>query len=155
MLRSLIHFGLAALLVIAPALCCCTVRLLAGQLTPFPRPNPTCPACPPSEPALESCCQAGETAGRDADPKQHSKHPKPISPQHCDMCFVQPDAIPPESAPEITDPQPMGERIPIALLGLTALPIEHLGLLGGLDPPERAGVDPRFDSLFMRHVLRC
>jgi hypothetical protein len=71
------------------------------------------------------------------------------------MCFVQPDAIPPESAPEVTDPQPMGELIPIALLGLTALPPEHLGLLGGLDSPERAGVDPRFDSLFMRHVLRC
>ena len=71
------------------------------------------------------------------------------------MCFVQPDAIPPESAPEVTDPQPMGELIPIALLGLTALPLEHLGLLGGFDSRERAGVDPRFDSLFMRHVLRC
>ena len=155
MIRSLIHVGLAALLVIAPALCCCTVRFLAGQLTPSPPPNHTCPACPPSEPALPSCCQAAETARREADQKQHTKHPKPISPQHCDMCFAQLDAIPPESAPEVTDPQPMGEPIPIALLGLTALSPEHLGLLGGLDPSERAGVDPRFDSLFMRHVLRC
>jgi hypothetical protein len=40
-------------------------------------------------------------------------------------------------------------------LGLTAIPPEHLGLIGGLDPSVRAGVDVRSDALFVRHVLRC
>ena len=71
------------------------------------------------------------------------------------MCFAKTDAIPPESPPTVSDPEPTGVLIPIALLGLTALPPEHLGLVGGLNSPERAGVDVRSDSLFVRHVLRC
>jgi hypothetical protein len=73
----------------------------------------------------------------------------------CNACFAKTEAIPPESAPTVADPEPTGEMIPLTLLGLTDIPPEHLGLLGGLDPPERAGVDMRTDSLFIRHVLRC
>jgi hypothetical protein len=47
------------------------------------------------------------------------------------------------------------EFLPVACLGRASLPVEHLGLLGGLDPPERAGVDTRYQALFVRHVLRC
>jgi hypothetical protein len=43
----------------------------------------------------------------------------------------------------------------VPVLAPAAVAPEHLGLLGGLDPPERAGVDARSEALLARHVLRC
>jgi len=164
MLRLLIHVGLAAHLAIAPALCCCGVRLFAAQLAASPTKR-SGPECPRPEPAVPSCCHATtvstprgccreeESTGRNSENAPHpSKAP---SPDRCEMCFLRTDAVPPETCPVVDDRQPTGERIPVALIGLAALPPEHLGLLGGLDPPERAGVDARSNSLFLRHVMRC
>jgi hypothetical protein len=55
----------------------------------------------------------------------------------------------------IAPPEFTGELLPVAFLVSVAIPFEHLGLLGGLDPPERAGVDTRSEALFSRHVMRC
>lgn len=164
-MHVVIHFGLAALLVIAPALCCCNVRLLAGLLTNSSTPDSPCPVCPQPEPVLpscchsakpvakKSCCQASESAKNNAQQQPKPATPKP---ERCDFCFGEkPNATPPKGAPSVASPEPTGELIPVSLLGFTALPIEQLGLVGGLDPPERAGVDTRFESLFTRHVLRC
>jgi len=100
----------------------------------------------------KSCCHTSEPAKSDAQ-----QQPKPATPKpgRCDFCGEKPNATPPKPIPSVAAPEPTGELIPVALLGLTALPLEHLGLLGGLNPAERAGVDTRSESLFARHVLRC
>ena len=66
-----------------------------------------------------------------------------------------PDATLPDTLPAVSDPEPTGERPPAAVPGPAAVPPEPLGLVGGLGPPERAGVDARSEALFARHVLRC
>jgi hypothetical protein len=48
-----------------------------------------------------------------------------------------------------------GEVVSLAWFGIVNFSSEHLGLLGGLEPPERAGVDTRSAALFDRHVMRC
>jgi hypothetical protein len=73
----------------------------------------------------------------------------------CKCCGDRPDANLPEAAPAVPAPEPTGELVPLAVLGLAGIPPEHLGLIGGLDPPERAGVDTRSAVLLDRHVLRC
>jgi hypothetical protein len=168
MLRALVHVGLAALLVIAPALCCCNVRLIAGQFIAPSTPNGSCPASPEPDPGLpsscchtakavaqkKSCCHDSQPSRSDAPKPQNQS--RPTAPQHrCDFCCAKPSATPPKNLTAVAAPEPTGELIPVALLGLTALPPEHLVLLGGLDPPEWAGVDCRSESLFARHVLRC
>jgi hypothetical protein len=79
----------------------------------------------------------------------------PVSPGRCDVCFATTDAIPPESPPTVSDPEPTGELLTVAWLGLSAIPPEHLGLVGALQAPRGPGVDVRSDSLFVRHTLRC
>jgi hypothetical protein len=159
MLRALTHVGLAAVVVIAPALCCCNVRLLAA---PFRAPA-ECPARPGSEPAAPACCQFVEPAGtagccHDEAPAKPDA-PKPLKPaapkkERCHLCFGKPDATPPRAGGSAVDaPEPAAEFVPVALLGLTALPPEHLGLL--VEPSGRAGVDVRSEVLDSRHVLRC
>ena len=65
------------------------------------------------------------------------------------------EATPPEGT-ILPDPlEWTGELLPLALLGIVDITPEHLGLIGGLQPPERAGVDTRTAALFERHVLRC
>jgi hypothetical protein len=164
MLRPVIHAGLAALLVIAPALCCCNVRLLGAQLASRPAKQPYS-TCPQPEPVVPSCCHAPASttprscceaeASSSPNSGQLPNHSKEPLRERCEMCSAKTDAIPPETDPVVGGREPAGEKIPIALLGLTALPVEHLALVGGLDPPERAGEDVRTDSLFLRHVLRC
>ena len=165
MLRPAIHFGLAALLVIAPAFCCCNVRLIAGLFSNSSTRDSTCPVCPQPEPALpscchfakpiakKSCCQANESATNDVRQQPMPEKPKP---ERCDFCFAEkPNATPPKGVPSVAAPEPTGELVPLAVFCLMALPPEHLGLLGDLDPPERAGVDTLSESLFTRHVVRC
>ena len=162
--RAWFHVGLAALLVIAPALCCCNVRLLAGLCA-------TATASPPSRPAesttappscchavrpvpQSSCCNSQARLQSDAPKSQNS--PEPAAPKHrCDFCGEKPSATPPKNLSAVSAPEPTGELIPVALLGLTALPPEHLVLLAGLEPSGWAGVNTRSESLFARHVLRC
>jgi hypothetical protein len=64
-------------------------------------------------------------------------------------------AIAPEKSPQVNPLTWTGELVPLALLGIVDFTPEHLGLVGGLEPPERAGVDARSSALFDRHVLRC
>lgn len=166
LLRALIHVGLAALLVIAPALCCCNVRLIAGQFTAASASNSANPPRLQPEPALPSCCHelkpvvkkscCHESDSSNSNTQKPENQPKPAAPQQrCDFCCEKPNATPPKNLSAVAAPEPTGELIPISLLGLTALPPEHLVLLLGLESPERAGVDTRSDCLFARHVLRC
>ena len=179
-MRALVHIGLAALLVVAPALCCCNLGLLtrhagaatrgcpsceSADLPAAPQPADPKPACcqsqlQPERPGKMSCCGAVETPADPAPRHDHGANapakPQPTPfPGKCQCCGERPAATSPEAAPAVADPEPTGERLPLAVLRLTALPPEHLGLLGGLRPPERAGVDARSESLFSRHVLRC
>ena len=117
----------------------------------------TCPACPEPEPALPSCCHPPQRVvqfscchvSEAAQPDSRAQHQPPATPQpRCDFCVEKSVATPPESGPSLESPQPTGELIPVALLGLTTLPLEHLGLLGGLDPHEWTGVDTRSECLF-------
>lgn len=167
MLRALVHVGLAALLVIAPALCCCNVRLLAGQFSAASASNSANPPRLEHEPALpscchelkpvaeKSCCHEGDSSKSNTQKPQNQ--PKPTAPnQHrCDFCTAKPSATQPKNLSAVAAPEPTGELIPISLLGLTALPPEHLVLLVGLESPDRGGVDTRSECLFARHVLRC
>jgi len=158
-MRALIHVGLAALVVIAPALCCCNLHYIVGSVAAS---HASCPATPQSEsippivaeppscchhevtPAKE-CCPANKPPERQADPK-----PKP----QCPAC-ERADTLPPQPTPEIAAAEPTGKLLLDVFRVQTGIPLEHLALIGGLDPPERAGVDTRYESLFLRHVLRC
>ena len=162
---ALVHIGLSALLVIAPALCCCNVRLLARQLAPAQPSGGNCPICPEPQPAVPPCCQSAKPVAKkscchdlESKPSGSQNQPEPAKPKpdRCDFCFGEkPNATPPKTLAANERPEPTGELIPIALLALAVLPSVHLGLQGGLDPPEGAGVDARWESLFTRHVLRC
>jgi len=165
-MRFLVHIGLAILLVIAPTLCCCSVRTaLARVAAPSPPRLPTsstppaksgpveascCQATPVAHPVAKSCCHTELAA------KNHIPAPKPTAPppSKCVCCVKQPDATPPQLATVPATLLP-GDFVPVELLALVAIPPEHLGLLGGLDPPEHAGVDTRSEALFARHVMRC
>jgi hypothetical protein len=65
------------------------------------------------------------------------------------------DATPPEGGALLAPLEWTGELVPLALLGIVDISPEHFGLLSGLLPPERAGVDTRSAALFERHVMRC
>jgi hypothetical protein len=160
-MRARVHVGLAVLLVIAPALCCCSVRTLTGLVVASvalpgcpscaddqaPPPAPSCCHSEKAKPAKKSCCQQA-APGKKPEPKP--------APQPGTCCLDQrPDAAPPEAGPTVADPQPTGELLPLTHVGLADVSPEHLGLVGGLDPPERAGVDTRSAALFDRHTLRC
>jgi hypothetical protein len=169
MLRAVVHVGLSALLVIAPALCCCNVRLLAGAAVaspvqtpasaPAPQPAPLPSCChtekPVPKPAKKaSCCHDAGPASADTKSVPQPA-PKPAKPSRCDCCGERPAATPPEGAPSVAAPEPTGELVPLALVGLADISPEHLGLSGGLEPSGRTGVDTRSAALFERHVLRC
>lgn len=152
-MRAWAQSGLAALLVLAPALCCCSVRGLVGLVTESAAPpaRPSCPE-PVAEPTKKSCCHDAEPAS----PAPKPAHPAPPAGiPDCKCLGERLDATAPEAAPTVAEPEPTGELLPSASAVPAAVAPEHLGLLGGLDPPERAGVDARSDALFSRHVLRC
>jgi hypothetical protein len=65
------------------------------------------------------------------------------------------DSAPPTPASKLAPHEWTGELVTLALIGIVDISPEHRGLLGGLQPPERAGVDTRSAVLFERHVLRC
>lgn len=162
-MRALVHVGLAALLVIAPALCCCNLHYLTGRAVAAPCPSCThVPAAPveaatpsccrheaPLEPVTKSCCHEA-----DAPESTPAPLPKPHAPE-CKCAAERADTAPPQAAPEVAAPEPTGEVLLVAVLLQSAVPLEHLGLVGGLDPPGRAGVDSKSEALFSRHAMRC
>jgi hypothetical protein len=161
-MRVALHVGLAVLLVLAPALCCCNIASLGGDATASASASLPCPSCPESPapasppvkvPACASCCHEEE---EDAAPATQApaEHRAP-APTRCKCCVERPDAARTDLAPTVAAPEPTGELLLVALLAPAAVAPEHLGLLRGLDPPERAGVDALYEALFARHVLRC
>jgi hypothetical protein len=165
-MRAPVHIGLAVLLVVAPAFCCCHLRLLTALVVASDGPPHACCPISPERPArvaaTSTCCQSAKAAKPARKSCRHHAEPakkpapKPDAPQPSRCCLDQrPDATPPESPPTVSAPQPTGELVPLAVVGLRGTSPEHLGLLGGLDPPEGAGVDTRSAALFARHVLRC
>ena len=162
-MRALVHVGLAALLVIAPALCCCNLHYLTGRAVAAPCPSCTytpaapveaaAPSCchhePPPQAAKKSCCHEPAADTSETPPASHPHTPE------CKCAAERADTAPPQAAPEVAAPEPTGEVILLAVLDPAAVPPEHFGLIGGLDPPERAGVDTLSEALFSRHVMRC
>ncbi len=163
-MRTPVHVGLAALLVIAPTLCCCNFQFLSGRANAATH-VPFYPACSQNTltssvgqsascchlmaaPAPKPCCESNAT-----NDTPESK-PNPQSPKHCPACD-RPDSALPQDSPEVASLEATGELLPVAFLHQTAIPFEHFGLIGGLDPPEGAGVDMLYEVLFARHVMRC
>lgn len=170
MLHAVTHIGLSALLVIAPALCCCNVRLLAGQFGSFSKADTTHSSSQKDELSTQpSCCHAEKSTAPksmkrascchqpapSSENSSSSEKPTNPAPSQCEFCGERPHAIPPENAPTVAAPEPTGEVLPLVYLFAAAVAPEHFGLMGGLEPPERAGVDTRFTILFEHHVLRC
>ncbi|MBN9119637.1 MAG: response regulator, partial [Planctomycetes bacterium] len=158
MTRALIHIGLAVALVLAPTLCCCKVRGLGTAQAASPRPQPTAfPApvdsCHSSK--TTSCCHEApkHTPKAPEKPSDHKPTPRP-APVSCACCGERPDVAQTESKPTVAAAEPTGELLPPAVVFAAVAP-EHLGLVRGLHPPDRADVDARSAALFDRHVMRC
>lgn len=152
MTRSLVHIGLALALVLAPTLCCCKVRGLAGAAYAAPPQSPQLP------PPVASCHGTTKSCCHEPPPDapartDHKPAPRP-APGSCACCAERPDAAQTESKPTVAAAEPTGELLPLAL-ALGAGAPEHLGLVRGLHPPDRAGVDARSAALIDRHVMRC
>jgi hypothetical protein len=161
MTRALVHIGLAAVVALAPVLCCCKARGLnaASQATPpstpvsLPLPTESC--CFVSiTPKKTSCHESALPEPVPAKPTEH-KPATPRTPAPCVCCDERPAAAHTESKPQVAAAEPTGELIASAMVSLVAGCPEHFGLFRGLHPPDRVGVDVRFDTLFVRHVLRC
>jgi hypothetical protein len=151
MTRALVHIGLALALVLAPTLCCCQVRGLGAVAHAAPSQLPQLPA--PSDPCQskkKSCCH--ESPKAPTKPTDHKPAPQ-HAPSACACCAERPDAAQTESKPTIAAAEPTGELLPLAN-ALAGAP-EHLGLVRGLSPTDRTGVDARSAALFDRHVMRC
>jgi hypothetical protein len=165
MTRAIIHIGLAVALVLAPTLCCCKSRWLAApaqaanvpviaHCVPSPSPKPV-------EPELESCCaKKAKTCCLHTEPAQPSQQTgnEPSAPRHapeCACCMERPDAALPEITTGEEHPQQIGEFLSLAVAYGAAGDATHASRVCEAKPPERAGVDARYESLFLRHVLRC
>lgn len=160
-MRSLVHVGLSLLLIVAPTLCCCNIRTLCAVAAASPVPTSASHDTP--TPGAPSCCHTKVISNLRAKSCCHAEpvtpsSPKPAkpapTPAKCQWCDKHTDAAPPEATPTIRATDLPGDFVPV-MFPVTTLPLEHLGLIGGLDPPERAGVDTRSEALFSRHVLRC
>jgi hypothetical protein len=161
-LREVIRIGLALVMAVAPAFCCCQSRSIAGLArasTIEPDASPTSSTPPPSCCHTEKpfkvvrkagCCSEHLAVG------EKSKPGKATPPQQRECCCAleRLQAVPPEVRPHDIAPDRSGELLPLALIGLGNASLEHLDLLGKLHS-RRAGVDTRFTALFVRHVLRC
>jgi hypothetical protein len=151
MMRALSHIGLSLAVILAPALCCCNLRWMAAASEPTH--CPTCPQ-PAPKPAKPSCCQPAccHEAEQDARTAPAPTPPKAPSPACC--CNAErPAAALTVTKPQVPTAEFTGEIL--ALVHASAVTPEHAGLVSGLDPPERAGVDARSAALFDRHVMRC
>jgi hypothetical protein len=137
-MRAAIHFGLSVALVLAPALCCCTVRMA------YAKPSaPSC--CAKVEVAPVSCCSQHAPA----PPEPKPSAPKP-APDSCACCAERPPAAPVEVAPTVNAAEPTGELVPLAVH--IPATVEHTPARDGR---AGSGVDAKSESLFARHVLRC
>ena len=144
MMRVLSHIGLSLALLVAPALCCCNLRWMAAASEPVP-----CPTCP--QPAKPGCSQP--SCCHEIDPETAPTPTPKAPPASCCCNADRPVAAYTVAKPVVADPEFTGEVLAWTPVRMT-IP-EHAGLAGGLDPPERAGVDARYAALFERHVLRC
>jgi hypothetical protein len=141
-MRAAIHFGLAVALVLAPALCCCTVRMAHAKAGAS--------ACcskveAPTEPVSHSCCSHKSPAP--PEPKRDAPQPKPGA---CACCAERAPGAPTEGAPRVAAAEPTGELLPLAVY--IPAGVEHT--------PARercagSSADAKSEALFARHVLRC
>lgn len=156
MTRAFIHTGLAVALVLAPTLCCCK----AGWFAPAPQHARLATLFAAQQvPAHDSsCCLKAKKTCCDSTSHDHtsnpSEKPAPAHSPECACCAERPDAAPPEGAVAESDPQPTGELLSLALVGLLGY-LKHAAPVRTDHPPDGAGADARYSALFERHVLRC
>lgn len=150
MTRALVHIGLAAALVLAPALCCCKARGLAAA--------PASPSPAQSPPSNHSCCaKVHSCCHEDAEPPAKPSAPEPAprhSPGSCACNAERPAAAQTESKPTVAAAEPTGELVPLPHAALAGAS-EHRGFGRGPRPPNAAGADAKSAALFDRHVMRC
>ncbi len=163
MTRAIIHIGLAVALVLSPTLCCCKSRWLAApaqaanvsviaQCVPNTSPEPV---------EVESCCAKKakscclHTEQPQSPQNTGTSQPLPRHAPECACCVERPDAALTEITTGEEEPRQSGEFLPLAVAGLAAGSHAHSTRVREAKPPERAGVDARYESLFLRHVLRC
>jgi hypothetical protein len=155
-MQALTRVGLAVLLVLTPAFCCCKTRGLTATARTAPRPAPEqAPVESCRLKAKHSCCDTlpeQQDAPTPVTPIEH-KPTKPASPDGRACCLARPDAAQTEGKPVVAAAEPTGELLAVAAL-LAGSP-EHLVLVRRSHPSDRAGVDARSAALFARHVLRC
>lgn len=152
MTRTLVHVGLAAMFVIAPALCCCQARVFSDAAHAAPAsPQPT--QTPQPE---ESCCKKVRSCcHEEGEPPAPGKHAPEPAPRHdsCACNTERPDAAQTESKPTVAAAEPTGELVALPHAALVASPA-HRGSSRGARPPH-AGTDAKSAALFDRHVMRC
>ncbi len=150
-MRVIVHIGLAVLIALAPALCCCQLSGLIAVTAATPYTS----ALPDSRleqdccvhAVKRSCCQEIET------PSQ--KPPPPQAPSRCVCCAERAIAAQTEARPQFAPAEPTGEIIPLAHLLPVAGEIVFATRTDGRYPWHRAGTDAQYESLFLRHTLLC
>jgi hypothetical protein len=167
-MRATIHIGLAFALVFGPAICCCRIRCIAQEVAFAGLSSVLSTAGTPIS-RLPECCSISGKSAEEVCCRATQSEPLPILEQHaepstgntcppgslCRCCAsYAPDALP---TPAVVVPvsDSANDLRQVAWRCISGFPPEHLGLLGGLGPPERAGVDTRSEALLSRHVLRC
>jgi hypothetical protein len=155
--RAFIHVGLAVAIALAPTLCCCQARGLgavAHAAAPEPPPVESC--CAHAAKPKHSCCHGIEEPAPPVP--AHSPNHKPAAPKPpapCACCLERPTAAQTESKPQVAAAAATGELLPPAHVALSAGFPTHSGLFRGRHPFDLAGVDARYETLFLRHTLRC
>lgn len=164
LVKAAVSVWLAMILAISPAFCCCTNRALARfvaapvtshsqQLPEQPSSKRTCCHAAPTQPAPDGREAIGADRLGVTTCGSNNAIPTPSAPPCCcstDRLDLTSTASQANTLPEVsTDWLPLPGFLPAV-----SSP-EHADFVGGLDPPERSGVDARSAALFERHIMRC
>lgn len=161
-MNLLVRVGLAVVLVIAPALCCCNghrlARLVASEPVAEANPADTERTTPDAAMSKRSCCH--EVAPAPHCPQEGSRPSLTASPPCPPVapCCCSVD----RPGPSLTATPPEAESSAISI-DLVPLPwflpalhsLAHADFVRGFDPPERSGIDALSEALFARHVMHC
>jgi hypothetical protein len=157
-MRAKILIGMAVVLTLAPAFCCCQLRMLTTQFRTAVWANTEHCCNPRSLPNHSSCCRKAQKSQPRADetgkkPQQPEK-PRP-GPSGCRCYGALPIAILPDPPPELYENHRVGKLPPLPITGQDAVVVVHCGQQSFLTSRLAACGDIRYTVLSLRHVLRC